>query len=360
MKKRTLLALLSFPLLIVSCSKEAQEEEPVIDPTVEYLKANQVVSRFAVLTDGTFAYDAWTAAWYTSNLSGVTQLSLYGYTLKSDGTVWGVTTGSYATPFQVSGLSGIVKIANSMSPGGGHLLALKNDGTVWAMGNNTYGELGNNSTTNSTTPVQVQGLTNVTSISSYIGHSLAVKADGTVWGWGLTSSANGPSTVPLQVAGLSDIVNVSVNYSFAAALTDSGTVYTWGTNGSGQLGNGTTTPNSIPALVPGLTDVAQVETGNNDLQYNYVIARKTDGTVWSWGSNVQGYLGDGTMTDRYSPVQVNFLTNINYIHADEGSFAIDNDHYVWAWGDNSTGALGINPKPGLATILTSPMRVPRY
>ena len=114
--------------------------------------------------------------------------------LKSDGTVWawgyngcgqlgdGSTT-NRLTPVQVSGLTGVVAIAG----GGSHSLALKSDGTVWAWGCNDYGQLGDGTTTNRLTPVQVSGLTGVVAIAGGGAHSLALKSDGTVWAWGATA-----------------------------------------------------------------------------------------------------------------------------------------------------------------------------
>lgn len=194
-----------------------------------------------------------------------------------------------------------------------HMLALKSDGTVWAWGADSYGQLGDGTMTyDRNTPVQVHGpdnegfLTNVTAISaggSYSGFSLALKEDGTLWAWG--------------------------------------------DNDVGQLGDGTTTDRNTPVQVLGpngggfLTDIIAVSAGDH-----HVLALKNDGTVWAWGKNINYALGDGTHTDRYTPVQVlgpsgeGFLTNMVAILASykssggEGdiSFAVKSDGTAWSWG----------------------------
>jgi Regulator of chromosome condensation (RCC1) repeat/Carboxypeptidase regulatory-like domain len=131
---------------------------------------------------------------------------------------------------------------------------LKGDGTVWAWGSNSNGQLGNGTTTDSSTPVQVSGLSGVTAVAAGSAHAIALKGDGTVWAWG--------------------------------------------SNSNGQLGNGTTTDSSTPVQVSGLSGVTAVAAGSA-----YTIALKGDGTVWAWGSNSNGQLGNGT-TDSLSPVPV--------------------------------------------------------
>ena len=141
---------------------------------------------------------------------------------------------------QVSGLTGVIALA----AGSWHNLALKSDGTVWAWGDNGSGQLGDGSTTDRSTPVQVSGRVIAIAAGSY--HSLALKSDGAIWAWG--------------------------------------------SNGSGQLGDGSTSYyNSTPVPVSGLSGVIALAAGSS-----HTLALKSDGTVWAWGSNYDGQLGDGS------------------------------------------------------------------
>jgi len=160
----------------------------------------------------------------------------------------------------VTGLSGVTAVA----AGREHTVALKDDGTVWAWGYNLNGQLGDGTQTQTPTPVQAgEGvLSNITAVAAAGGnHTIALKDDGTVWAWGY--------------------------------------------NGYGQLGDGTETQKLIPVQVTGpggegvLSTIIAVTAG-----FGHTVAVKEDGTVWAWGYNWYGQLGDGTMENKSTPVQV--------------------------------------------------------
>jgi alpha-tubulin suppressor-like RCC1 family protein len=268
-----------------------------------------------------------------SGLSGVTAIAEGGagfnrLALKSDGTVWAwgyngygeLGNGTYTTsntPVQVSGLSGVTAIG----VGGYHGLALKSDGTIWAWGDNGYGELGNGTYTTSNTPVQVSGLSGVTALAGGGWHSLALKSDGTVWAWGRNSEGqlgNGTytnSNTPVQVLGLSGGTAIAGGYLHSLALTSDGTVWAWGYNSNGQLGNGTYTFSiNTPVQVLGPGGVGDL-TGVTELTETVYssLALKGDGTVWAWGDNGYGELGNGTYTGSNTPVQVSGLAGVTAI-----------------------------------------------
>jgi alpha-tubulin suppressor-like RCC1 family protein len=305
-----------------------------------------------------------------SGLGGVTAIAAglsHSLAVKSDGTAWawgfnaygqlgnGTTTNS-STPVEVSSLTGVTAIAG----GSAHSLAAKSDGTAWAWGNNFSGQLGNGTTTNSTTPLQVSGLTGVTAIAGGFAHSLAAKSDGTVWGWGynhygqLGNGTNVNRTTPVQASGLSGVTAVAsqAQANHSLALKSDGTVWAWGLNNYGQLGNGTTNgsnPNPTAVQVSGVSGVSAIAAGAS-----HSLALKTDGTVWAWGLNFSGQLGNGTTTNSSIPVQVSGLSEVTAIAAGSShSLAVKSDGTAWAWGYNAWGQLG----NGTTTNSSTPVKV---
>jgi len=255
----------------------------------------------------------------------------------------GTTTDSNI-PVSVTGLSGIISVSGGGDQLEAHSLALKSNGTVWAWGSNIYGALGNATTTSTTTPVQVLLLTGVTKISAGGWHSVALKNDGTVWAWGWNTDGQlgdgtfVDKTIPTQVTGLSGIIAIAAGTYHVLALKNDSTVWAWGDNISGQIGDGTTTDKSTPVQVSGLTGVVKIAAGRF-----FSLAVKRDGTVWTWGENLYGQLGNGTTTDSHVPIQVNGLTGVTSAVAATGAFhcmAVRNDNTVWAWGRNTYGNLG--------------------
>lgn len=246
-------------------------------------------------------------------------------------------------PVAVPGLTGIVAVSAGGDQLEAHSVALKSDGTVWAWGSNLYGGLGNASLINTTAPVQAITLTNVVAISAGGWHTVALKSDSTVWTWGwnvdgqLGDGTTTDRTIAGKVNGLSGIVDIQAGTYHVLALKSDGTVWAWGDNVSGQIGNDTITDQTAPVQVSGLTDVVKIAAGRF-----FSLAVKSDGTVWTWGENLYGQLGDGTTTNRSTPVQVLGL-NSAVIEAACGAFechVILADSTVWAWGRNTYGNIG--------------------
>ena len=188
--------------------------------------------------------------------------------------------------------------------------AIKTDGTMWGWGNNTYGYLGDNTTSNSkSSPVQIYGGGTTWSKVTASGGTLSIKTDGTLWSWGWNGAGmlglnQGPSQLescssPVQVPGTT-WSHISAGGNCAYAVKTDGTLWTWGVNDKGNLGQNNTTKYSSPTQIPGTT-------------WNFVtgaekqaFATKTDGSLWSWGYQYFGVLGhnQGGETLCSSPVQV--------------------------------------------------------
>ncbi len=276
----------------------------------------------------------------------------YGFGLNNAGQMGiGTTTFRVWSPIDI-GQDDIVKI----SPNYNHNLALKADGTLLAWGNNSYGRLGDNTTTNRLSPVPVLNLTDVIDIAAGEEFSVAVKSNGTVWTWGKNARGqlgNGTSDgsshlLPTQVPGLTNVIAVSAGYEFTLALKSDGTVWAWGQNIYGQIGNNTSMNNvKSPTKVLDLTDVVSIATG-----YNHSVALKSDGTVWFWGFNNHGQLGNGTLASPTKPRKSNIsgVTQIASGVWNVAALKANGDVYVWGYnrrgiiGNNSVGSDVYSPK----------------
>jgi len=240
-------------------------------------------------------------------------------------------------------------------------LLLCDDGIVKACGNNNVGQLGTGDLNYRDVPVEVTGISNIVQVSAGYLHSLALKADGTVWSWGancqgqLGTGNNFYQISPTQVTGLANIIKIAAGGNNSMAIDISGNLWAWGNNEFGQLGNGTTNNSNIPALVPGMTNVSHISLGPS--VYNHSVALKNDGTVWAWGLNLFGQLGNGTTSgfdDNPNPVQVSGLAGIIDISAGgEHTLALQDIGTVLSWGLNQDGQLGDNS----TTNKTSPVNV---
>lgn len=286
----------------------------------------------------------------------------HGLARALDGTVWGWgmnhvgqlgigSTADALLPVQVPGLTDVVAVAGGLA----HSLAVKADGTVWAWGWNPWGQLGDGSLLDRSTPVQVAGLDNVVAVAAGAGHSLAVKGDGTLWAWGLnlygqlgTGSASPSVLAPAPVPGLTSVRSVAAGGFHTLAAKTDGSVWTWGWNAFGQLGNGTVSVSSpVPVAATGLSGVVEVTAG-----FYHDLARKTDGTVWSWGWNGTGQLGNGTAVDGRVPRQVPGVTAATGIAAGAyHSLVLRSDQTVYGAGWGGWGQLGA------AQVLLTPKSV---
>jgi|GEM_PF-3133948 len=307
-----------------------------------------------------------------------------GLALAADGTVWKVSSSGLYTAvsiFPAPDIPPAVAIAGNDN----WSLLVAGDGSAWAWGLDLDGQLGRGTVVYSDTPVPVEGLADLLAMtgSLYVGYALT--AGGTVWQWGWTGgwdpSSFGPADwaapQPLQVPDLPPVQAVAagggppagtalaitrdgavygwsgfsrprlvpaVSGATAAAvgwdanyvLQSDGTVWAWGSNESGQLGDGTTAARESPVQVSDLTEVTGVAAG-----MGFAYALKRNGTVWAWGKGTSGELGNGSLEISYRPVQVSGLIDVVAIAAGwNGGYALKRDGTVWAWGPNWWGRLG--------------------
>jgi alpha-tubulin suppressor-like RCC1 family protein len=228
------------------------------------------------------------------------------------------------------------------------VIGIKHDGSLWAWGNNRSGKLGDNSSTNRSSPVQTAaGGSNWESAA--MGYNLAagIKADGTLWTWGsnqfgqLGAGAVGHRSSPAQtVAAGTNWKQVSIGIGFIGAVKTDGTLWTWGYNQTGQLGDNSSVHRSSPVqTLAGGTNWRQISCGGS-----HTAAVKDDGTLWTWGWNNRGALGDGTTSTRSSPVQTIAGGNDWSLVScgDDHTTAIKMDGTLWVWGHNQYGRLGNN------------------
>jgi len=224
-----------------------------------------------------------------------------------------------------------------------HTIATKTDGTLWSFGNNSYGQMGDNTIVWKSSPVQTIAFgTNWKQISGGYSHTVAIKTDGTLWGWGYNGyGLLGDNTIikkssPVQTTAYgNNWKQVSGASTTTACIKTDGTLWMWGGNSSGQLGDNTTVSKSSPVQTISFgTNWKQVACANS-----YTTAIKTDGTLWTWGDNGFGQLGDNTIVSKSSPIQtITFGTNwksvaCGYYH----TAAVKNDGTLWCWGHNSYG-----------------------
>ena len=252
------------------------------------------------------------------------------------------TAATATTAVAVSVMLAVPASANS-APAAGQAAPVNASNLAFAWGYNGFGTLGDGTDLDRATPGQVLDLSEVSFVAANDFTAYAVRRDGTVWSWGRNSNGQlGDGTVtadrrlPVQAVGLTDVASVAANGTSAYAVRHDGTVWSWGNNFEGQLGDGTTTQRPAPAPIDGLSDVVAVAASSAT-----AFAVRADGTLWGWGLNDAGQLGDGTTTNRPTPTLLTGIADVVAVAAGaDTGYALRNDGTVWAWGAGAEGQLG--------------------
>lgn len=231
-----------------------------------------------------------------------------------------------------------------VSAGQNFTLAIKSDGTLWGWGQNSnLLGLGLGNLANQNLPIQIGTANDWMTVSAGTIHSLAIKTNGTLWSWGngqFGQLGNGlfNSATPnvTQVGTATDWLKVSAGNRFSLAIKNTGTLWSWGWNFTGQLGNNTVVDLNLPTQVGTANNWLSIDAGDQ-----HSLAIKTTGTLWAWGNNTFGQLGDGTNTTSLLPIQIGTATNWSLISGGtDHSMAIDSSNILYTWGNNANGQLG--------------------
>ena len=272
--------------------------------------------------------------------------------IRSDGILftWGQNNGGQLGLSDTVYRSSPVQLGSSswsqISAGSSHTIAIRSDSTLWAWGYNNVGQVGLGDTSNRSSPVQIGSVNTWSKVSAGSSQSFAIRSDASLYAWGLNVSFGelGDNTVvnrssPVQVGSPTSWTQIAVGSSFTGGIDTLGRLYTWGYNLQGQLGSGVTAYRSAPVQV----------TGNS---WNFIAAGQnamagidTLGKLYTWGNNAQGEFGDNSATTvtRSSPVILSGTSSWSSVTAGTQTvFAITTANALWAWGVGTSGTLGDN------------------
>jgi|GEM_PF-6254960 len=308
-------------------------------------------------------------------------------TIKSDGSLWGWGYGTQGQigdsldidqplPVFINAGTGIHGKWVFADMGGTHGLAIREDGSLWAWGSGTYGKLGTGNTRDTLKPTMVDAGTGVHGkwkmVDAGLSHSLGLREDGSLWAWGYNTygQLGIGSNVPdrLLVPTLVDegtgwggkFVQISSTAHHNIAIKANGSVWGWGWNAYGNVGNG----NQVNVAIPTVIDSGNGASGKwkyASAGYYHNVALRADSTIWGWGRNNHGQLANAnTAVNVLLPVMMDAGTSGNFgkwilIEAGQNhTLGIRANKSFWSWGYNSSGQLG----DGTVVEKTAPVQIP--
>jgi alpha-tubulin suppressor-like RCC1 family protein len=313
--------------------------------------------------------------WKKISSAGTSNARTFSLAIKTDGTLWawGVNTdgnlgiGNHINQWSPTQVGSATNWKRAFAGSGktnvtthkASSAALKTDGSFYTWGDNYFGQLSTGSAINyRTSAVQVGTSTNWQTLmqANVSNSSFVIKSDNTLWGWGYNSSGelgNGDALMQLSPIQIGTDANwqtlaISSNGGRAFGIKSDGTLFGWGTNPLGQLGDGTTTTQLIPVRIGTDADWSKISTcSNTSGQGGHTLALKTDGTLWAWGTNGTGQIGNSTTTNvDTGPLKIGTDTDWKTVSAGcysssvGTSYAVKNNGTLWAWGSNSVGQVG--------------------
>ena len=286
----------------------------------------------------------------TSDLPTMPQIASFGShiaAIKSNGSLWTWGRNNYGqlgvgdtTDRNIPTRIGSETNWKQISAGDYHTVAIKSDGSLWAWGFNRYGEIGDGSKITRTSPVRIGIDADWKRIAAGGGHTVAIKNDGSLWLWGDWCGSLGETvtTIPTRIGADTDWEQIAAGVVHTIAIKRDGSLWAWGRNDYGDLGDGKYDDLTIPTRIGTDTDwkQAQLAAGRNN-----TIAIKSDGSLWAWGFNENGQLGDGSTNTLIVPTRIGSDTNWGQIAiSGTHSVAIKSDGSLWTWGSNDEGELG--------------------
>ena len=290
-----------------------------------------------------------------TNWTAVAGGEVHSLALKRDGTLyaWGSNDDNQLGSGMATGTNTPVQVGTdtdwrAIYAGKSTSFAIKNDNTLYAWGLNA-GQYGDGTTTGASKPRKVSSDTDWKALGLGVNFSvLGLKSDGTLYGSGYNTNkqlgigtAAQTATFTRESTGAANWKTISAGQDHSLAINDAGELYAWGNNSNGQLGMGTSGSSiDTPTKVNTATDWAAIVGGAF-----YSLILKKDGSLYAWGLNINGRLGDGTTTNRTSPTKIGNATDWTTIVGSSGSahsLALKKDGTLYAWGRNNHGQLGDN------------------